>query len=186
MPKHLSDFQSGHFKSKALVRDLRANKSQVVNLDVKALDLQNFRMDVTTSLGMHVFSLVNTSEKVEYIVVPEKKHFSGKSSPKALAPILSVPIDPRFLGYIFFERQIPDKNWSCDQDAEGKLSTCKDLRTKLTIAWEKSKEGARLIRITYPNVSVVQINIHDFSNALKNKEEILNLKVPSSFKSIQI
>ena len=186
VPSQLSNLESGHFKSKALVRDLKTNKSQVVNLEVKAFDMNNVRLDVTSSLGMHVFSLVNTTDKVEYMIVPEKKHFSGKSGPKALAPVFSAPIDPRYLGYMFFEKPVPDKNWSCENDAENKLATCKDLKSKMTITWEKNKDGSRLIRILYPNVSLVQINVKDFSNDLKNRDETLQLKVPKSFSSQQI
>lgn len=186
VPKTLSGYDAGQFKSKALIRDLTNNKSNVVNLDLKAYDLQNFRLDVTTSLGMHIFSLVHKPEGLEYIVVPNKQHFKGKSSSKALAPIFSAPLDPKYLPYVFLEKAIPDKNWSCDKDSAGVLVSCRELKTKMVISWDRNKDGAHLVKISYPGVSTIQINVNDFSKDLKDREKTLQLKVPESFKTIKI
>jgi len=185
-PSKLSETGKGHFKAKALVRDLSSGKSQVVNLDLKSIDLENFRLDVTSSLGLHVFSLVARSNQIEYLVVSEKKHYKATASPKALAPIFSTPIDPKWLAYLFFNKSIPDKRWSCTLAKDDRARQCRDLGNKLTVSWETSKDASGLIRIEAPGQSVVQISVREYSNELKDAASILALKVPKSFTTISL
>lgn len=181
-----SKYESGTFDSKVLIRDLKKNRSQVLNLEARATDPENIRIDITSSLGMHVFSLINRGQNIEYMVVSEKTHYQGRSNDQALSPVFSARLDPRLLGRIFFEKPFPEKTWTCTKTDQGRVKDCRSLRTKMLIEWQANKNGSRLISITQPGVSLVQINIRNFKNKADDPESWLKLKVPKSFKSIKI
>lgn len=176
----------GRFKAKVLVRDLKKNKSQVINMDLTAADPDQMRIDVTSTLGMHLFSLVSEEKNVEYLVVREKKHYKGRPSSRALRPVLSVPLNPNHLRNVILRRPIAEKSWSCDEDPRGQLTSCKNLRNKMSIDWKRNKDGRPLILITYPRVAKVQINVRDYERFRGDPETTFNLKVPKSFKSYRL
>jgi outer membrane lipoprotein-sorting protein len=171
----------GHFEGKALVRDKAASKSQVVNVDVKAKYPDELRLDVTSPLGSHLFSFVMVKDKIEYMVVPDKRHFYGTANSDALMPVLKMSLDPVILQNIFFERPIESKSWTCVKDGK-RLASCKALRSGLSVEWAPAKKDGRLVSIESRQASV-QIHIKEFKNNFDESDSTFKLKVPKSFTS---
>lgn len=184
MPKDLSKKDTGTFKSKVLVRDLRKNKSYVVNAKLQGHQPDRLRLDVTSPLGQHLFTLVSRGDQVEYIVVKEKKYVRTSADANALKEILPVPINPQRLLNVFFESPIQDKNWSCTEKS-GQLQSCKELGSNLTIRWEKQPDGRRRVEIEYPKVTNIQINIYEYEEGYSDKKNLFELPVPKNFRVIQ-
>ncbi len=186
VPSDLSQFSSGHFEAKALIRDLKKNKSHVINLQVNAVQPDKLRVDATSVIGTHIFSLVTDKDKVEYLVVPEKTYFVGKSSAGALKPILPIAISPDHLMNMFFEKPIQEKNWTCSKSAEGILQSCRQRRSKVRVEWSRQKGGQRLIEVSVPSVAMVQMSVRSFDDEVNVKKHPFSLRVPQSFKTVRL
>jgi hypothetical protein len=175
---------SGRFSAKALVRDLRTGKSQVVSLDLRVASAEQLRLDVTSTLGLHVFSLVLKQNQVEYIAVLQKKHFSGTATDRAFAPVLPVRVSPLVLADIFFENVVSPSfsrdGWSCAPSP----ATCANKKSGLHLAWEVTKDGHRLIKIDQLGIASVQISVKAFETDSSLTEDDLKLKVPASFQRL--
>ena len=175
----------GKVITKILVEDLKTKKSHLLNMTVKAQKDGPLRMDVTTSVGIHLFSLVTTDEGVEYILVRQKKYYRGENSEMAMKPILNMPLDPNHLRNLIFQMPIADKDWSCT-DQEGVLRDCLNMRRRIKVMWKKDKSDRPLIDIRYSRRARVQINVRDVSEFDGDPEKTFKLKVPKSFKKVRI
>ena len=163
----------------------QTKKSQVLNMEVKALEPNRLRMDITSTLGHHVFSLVSTGNQVEYLLVRQKKHYKGASSERALRPVLKVPIDPAHLKNVIFQRPIADKDWSCTTDKKA-VRDCINMRTKMKVEWQQGKDYRPMINISYAKAVTIQINVRAVEDFNGEADKVFALKVPKSFKSYRL
>lgn len=152
-------------------------------MDIKALKEGPLRMDITTGMGIHLFSLVTNEEGVEYILVRQKKYYKGENTDMALKPILNVPMDPAHLRSVIFQQPIADKDWSCT-DQEGVLRDCINLRSRIKVMWKKDKSDRPLIDIRYSKRARIQISVRDVAEFDGDVEKTFKLKIPKSFKKI--
>ena len=186
VPKDMTVITQGQVKTKLLVKDLKSKKSHVLDMQIKALESGPMRMDVTGTLGVHLFSLVTDQDNVEYLLVRQKKHYEGQNSSTALKPILKMPLNPNHLRNIVFQKAIPDKNWTCTNDESGKLRDCIQMRNRLKVIWKENKSGRPLVLINYPRVAQIKIQIKGYEEFSGDAEKTFNLKVPKSFKSYKL
>lgn len=180
IPKDFSSKEQGTFDAKVLIRDLQKNKSYVVNAKAQAQKPSNLRLDITSPIGGHLFSLVNKQDQVEYLVVKQKKYVQTSAGAGALKEVIPVSINPSRLMNVFFGNAIDDENWSCS--TEKKNLTCLEEATKTEIVWEPVSNGQRRVRINQPGRAAIQISISSFKEDLDLSKDPFALKVPSSFK----
>lgn len=186
VPKDMTVITEGQVKTKLLVRDLKNKKSHILDMNIKALESGPMRMDVTGTLGVHLFSLVTNNDNVEYMLVRQKKYYSGINSKSALKPILKMPLNPNHLRNIVFQKPISDKGWTCTSDESGKLRDCMHLRDRLKVIWKENKEGRPLVLINYPRVAQIKMQIKGYEKYEGDPEKTFKLKVPKSFKSYKL
>ena len=184
-PKRFETFDQGQWKAKVLVRDKKNFRSQIVNLDLNAVKNKKLRMDVTTPLGVHVASLVMNDNKVSYMLVRQKKYFSGPSNSRVLRPMISVPMDPKVLHNVLFDLPIAEKSWSCSKDSKSYLAECKNLRSGLKIKWTQRNGSQRVIEIDH-KLARLQMNLKNFYNHTEKKKSLFTLQPPKSFKKYRI
>ena len=184
-PKKFSDYTEGEWQGKALIRDKKESKSGLVHLAVKAIDREKLRMDVTSPIGTYLASVLLKGSNLEYLNISEKTVYKTKASRESLLGLMRVPIEPKALFNVFFDRAIENKNWSCISDERGFLKTCKDLKTGLLIEWVSREGKKRAISFNHPNASV-QINLYEFEGKISDPSKAFELKIPSSFKVKQI
>lgn len=166
------------------MRDLRKSKSYVLNAKMQGHQPDRLRLDITSPLGQHLFTLVSRGSDVEYIVVKEKRYVRTKADANSLKEILPLPINPQRLLNVFFETPIEDKNWSCTEKS-GQLQSCKEMGSNLSIKWEKQADGRRRVEIDYPKVTAIQINIYDYDESYNDKKDIFTIPVPKNFRVIE-
>jgi hypothetical protein len=184
-PTNFSQINQGRFKAKVLIRAPKDGKAQIVNADVRAVNNEKMRVDVTSPILTHLASLTLKGQNLTFIIVPDKVGYRGMSSRTALQPVLKIPLDPALLYNVFFDQPISNKNWTCTQDTKGLIAECKELRGGLKITWVSRDRDNRTIEISHPSATM-QINIYEFDKDPDLSDAKLQLKVPDSFKMIQI
>lgn len=184
-PKDFSSVTQGRFKAKVLIRSVKEGKAQVVNAEVRAVNNEKMRVDVTSPVLTHLASLTLKGQELTFIVVPEKIGYRGQSSRSALQPVLRIPLDPALLYNVFFDQPVAQKNWTCVNDEKGKLAECKEVRGSLKINWVSRDREKRTVEISHPSAKL-QISIYEFHSNPDLTDEKLNLKIPDSFKVIRI
>src|SRR4051812_36588867 len=110
IPQKYAGVQEGQWKAKALIKD--AEHSYIVNLNLNVKKGEATRMDVTTTLGTGVASLVADNKDVRYTLYESKRFYFGSPQPGVMRPILAIPFDPRWLQNILFDTAIPEKSWT--------------------------------------------------------------------------
>ncbi len=145
---------------------------------------EKLRLDMTSPLAGHLFSLVTRGEVVEYLMVKKKTHVTTNASAYSLRDVIPVNINPTRLINIFFGEPIPDKNWTCTKK-DGRLHDCFEQATKIRIEWEPPVDGQRRVKIDQPNKAKIQISISEFSDKIATEKDPFELTVPKSFKSVK-
>ena len=166
------------------MRNKKTKKSQVVRIKAKAIYPDKLRLDVTSTLGIHVFSLAMQGDQVEYILPREKKHYSGPSGARALRPILQLPIDPLLFQNMLFQKPVERKDWSCTTDGEI-LKNCKKPLWAMTVEWQPPTKEGRLVRIDSRSASI-QLHLDEYQSKFEEKQSTFQLKVPKKFKKYKL
>ncbi|MBO9665677.1 MAG: DUF4292 domain-containing protein [Bdellovibrio sp.] len=178
--------QVAQWETKALIRDLKANKSQSVDIDVMAVKNQRVRLDVTALMGFQVASLVMSPKEIAYIIYPEKRFYFGKSSEQAMNKIIGLPIHPMNLTYIAFDEPIRGTGWTCELGVtDGLISKCENQKRAIRVEWKDRTEGKKKVVITAPQFEM-QWLFKSPQTEVQFKPETFTLKQPEGFKAIQI
>lgn len=180
-----TDVREGQWRGKALIKDLKDKKSYIVVLNMNAQRDSRVRMDVLSTLGTGVASLVADQKEVRYVLFPEKKFFIGQNKSDAMKPILMIPFDPRWLHNILFETPFLDKSWSCTMDAGGLLKDCADTVTGLKVSWSNRSGEKRTVLLEHPLASV-QINIATFKPKVEERKALFQLDPPSGYRKYRV
>ncbi len=175
----------GEWTAKVLIKDLKKGNSHIVNIDISAIQMQALRMNVTTPAGLHVASLAMNNNDLEYIMVADKKYIHGKAKPKALKPLIEVPMDPEILHNIVFDVPIKHPDWNCSVDDLGFLESCKNLKSNLEIEWSDRAKSTKLVKVTHPSAEL-QMKFLTFNSPVSNADKVFKLKVPKGFSTYKI
>lgn len=170
--------------AKVLVRDKKRGKSFILNVDANARLDQSLRLDITSNLGGHVASLALNQDDLHYLLIPQKKYYQGPAQARAMKAVLSVPLDPKWIYNILFERPLTDEGWAC-QSEKNRLSVCANRELRLNIRWADRSGNKKTVYLEHPDATL-QMN---FANYQPNVEERLNLfelSNPKGFKQIKI
>lgn len=177
--------EKGHWKGKALIQDKKENKSHVVHLDIQAIRSSKLRVDITSPLGGHLASLVMDQGQVTYLLVKQRKYYTGKASSRVLKPLIQLPLNPKYLEQILFDQPIARAPWICRQSEKNFLETCLNKKTGLKVEVAQRSGPKRLIRFEHKS-GQVQMNLSDFEPSIDSRENLFALKRPSSFKAYKV
>lgn len=167
--------------AKAMIKNLETGEASVVSLDVLGIKPQNLRMEVTSTLGIALASIVIKGQNVEYILPKQKRYYHGSSSDLALYPALKIKVNPSILSTLFFEEPYPQ--WDCQAD-NGLLVAC-ETPEGLKIKWERENDLAKRILVNGPLYEVqVQIKNHKIRNEVPEKAWVIN--IPTEFKKYRL
>src|SRR5437868_12979263 len=72
--------EKAKWETKAVVRDLKENKSHSVDIDILGDYPKDFRMEVSALMGVHVASMVLHDQEIRYALYNQKKFYQGKAS----------------------------------------------------------------------------------------------------------
>ncbi len=184
-PKRFSDETEGQWQAKVLVRDAKVGRSQIVNMNVQAVNQSRLRMDITAALGHHVASLVLRKDQVEYLLTSEKKFYSGRSNENALRPILALPLNPQLLYNVLFDLPIEEKGWTCTKDQKDFIADCKNLSSGLEIKWSERKGRRKTVHITH-QLGAIQMNFMAYKPKVEGADSQFDLVSPQGFQQQKI
>jgi hypothetical protein len=184
-PLKLNDVQEGNWRAKALIKDIEQSRSYIVNLDFNLKRDRVARMDVTTTLGTGVASLLVDSKEVRYALFDSKRFYYGQPQPGVMRPILSVPFDPRWIQNILLDIPIADKSWTCTKNEMGFIQDCQDAVTGTKISW-KSRQGPRKTVVIENAKASVQINVQSFKAKVEERKNLFTLEAPDGYKKLRV
>lgn len=180
-PKRYQAIMEGEWQAKVLIKDLVKSQSHILNIDIKAIQNQSLRMDVTTPAGIHVASLVLNNDDIQYVLMQDKKFIRGKASPSALKPLIQIPLDPKILQNIVFDIPIDSDHWECKLDKNDFISECDNKNEKLKITWKDRDLTTKLVKVTHPKAEL-QMKFLNFQTHISKREKAFELKIPPNFR----
>lgn len=181
----LDTVSQGNWRAKALVKDKDQGRSYIVNLNFNAQKHEQARMDVTSTLGTGVASLLVDPREVRYVLFDSKRFYFGTPQADVMRPILSIPFNPRWLMNLLFEEPIPDKGWACTKDGGGKLAECTDLNTNTKVTWSNRQGEKKTVLIDHPKASV-QINVNSFKPKVEDRKNLFVLEAPEGYQKLRV
>ncbi|UYL10369.1 hypothetical protein B9G69_007220 [Bdellovibrio sp. SKB1291214] len=183
---HEGPLQQAEWDTKAMIRDMKENKTQTVSIDLMAVKNQRVRLDVTAMMGFNVASLVMSPKEIAYAIYPKKEFYYGKNSEKSIERIMGLSLHPMNLANIAFEEPVRGPGWICEQDNLKVLSKCENRQRSIRVEWkDRTPEGQKKVVITAPQLEM-QWLFKPPQTEVQFKAETFTLKQPDGFKAIQI
>jgi hypothetical protein len=183
-PHRFDQENSGRWKARTLIKDTAKKKSHILYAEILAQKPQNLRVDVTTSLGVHLARVTLNESNLSYILTRDKKYFSGEPTAKALAPVLSMPLDPKLLVSILFDTEPTNGEWQCQKDKKDFLESCKS-QDGVEVTWSDRQLERRTISVKVPS-GLLQLELTGFQANVQSTPETFEIKVPPNFRQIRI
>lgn len=177
--------KTGQWETKALIKNLKENKSQTVSIDIFAVKNEKARFEITALLGFQVASLVMTDKDVSYIIYSEKNFYHGKSSERSLQKALGLPINIMNLTNIAFEQPIKGIGWKCSEESPGLVAKCENSSQGYSVIWKDRSQGQKNVLISAPQFEM-QWHFKTTQTEVQFKSGLFNLKQPEGFKAIQL
>jgi hypothetical protein len=181
--KKFTDVTIGQWESRALVRDAKSNKSFIIYMTFIAENKGRLRLDVTSSVGSQISSMLVEKEQVTLLLLRDKKFYKGPASSPRLFSALNLPLDPRIFLNILFDQPVEQKGWSCAKDAEGIVTECKNAGQNIRYTIADRSGAKRTVTVTHPRGSA-QVNFTKFNSGPFDLDKIFALPTPKSFGAI--
>lgn len=178
-PTKFETLSAGKWDGRILLRDLRqSGKSQVVNATLVAQRPSSLRVELVTSLGQHLATIVKNSSKLQVLVVSEKSVFEGPSTPAGFERATGVALDPQLLVDVLFDQK--SDGFSCETDKKGYLSKCESEASKISVEWLDREASRKKVALQSPQFTV-QMQLQGFSKDVQATPQTFELVVPPGF-----
>lgn len=181
----LNNVTEGHWRAKALIKDKEQSRSYIVNISFNAVKHEHARMDVTSTLGTGVATLVVEPKEVRYVLFDSKRFYYGLPQADVMRPILALPFNPRWLNNLLFEEPIQDKGWVCERASDGLLQSCRDTVTSTQITWSSRQGEKKTVLIEHSKASV-QINVISFKPKVEDRKNLFVLEAPDGYQKLRV
>lgn len=172
----------GTWQAKVQVKDLKANKSDVLSLEVIAVKEEAMRMEITGTLGARLASLLMNKNEISYAVHTQKKYYRGNLSERSLKPLLRVDLDPRWLYAAFFDQSL--SGWDCSTDEKGLVQKCSQ-KNGMEIQWSERQGENKRVLIKGSDFEV-NVLVKDFTTKVQNPAKAFSLEAPPSYKRYKL
>jgi hypothetical protein len=177
--------KEGYWTGRALIKDLEKSKSFIVNIDFNLVRGEVARMDITSTIGTSVASMVTTASQTRYALYDLKQFYTGEPKPSVMRPILAIPFNPVWLQNVLFEIPFTESNWKCTNETDGRPSLCQDSQAGLKISWER-KDGDLKSIVFEHSKALVQIRIKNFKPKVEGDGNIFVLESPKGFRNLRV
>jgi hypothetical protein len=175
----------GNWQTKALLRDLKKQKSNSLSIDFVAFWPDRLRAEITGPFGVSVASLAIGKEQMQLAIHTQKKFYYGKVSEKSLSGLLGIPLDPRILINILFDVAPPGASWNCHMDVQSLLQDCKNRDNGISIHWSERHGELKRVVISREDYEI-QILVKDFNTKVQESADYFTILHPDSYVSYQI
>jgi hypothetical protein len=181
-----SALQNAKWETKAVIRDLKANKSHSLDIDILGNYPKNFRMEVSALMGVQVASLVLSGDEVRYVIYQQKKFYQGKASESSFLPLMNIPLHPVNFMSIAYDTPLRGAGWLCTRGADKMLSECHQDERGIKVQWsDRTPEGQKKVLINGPTFEMRWL-FRPPQTEVQFKDETFRLEPPAEFKTIQL
>lgn len=178
--------QKAQWDTKAVVRDIKNNKSNTVDIEIAGDYPEKLRMDVKAFMGTQVASLALKGDDIRYAIYPQKKFFEGKANEGSFMPLMNVPLHPRNFLSIIYDVPMRGTGWVCSKGADGFIAECDQAAKGVKVQWtDRTSEGQKKVLITGPSFEMRWL-FRPPQTEVQFKDETFTLEAPSEFKTIQL
>ncbi|MGZ3745458.1 MAG: hypothetical protein ACXWRE_05670 [Pseudobdellovibrionaceae bacterium] len=178
--------QRAQWETKAVIRDLKENKSHSIDIDILGEYPNKLRMEVSALMGTHVASLVLNGDEVHYALYPRKKFFYGKATEDAFLPLMNMPLHPYNFLNIAYDVPMRGIGWVCTKDPNNLPTECFQANRQIKVQWlDRTPEGQKKVLITAPSFEMKWL-FKTPQTEVQFKNETFVLEAPSDFKTIQL
>lgn len=179
-------FQKAQWATKAVIRDLKGNKSHSVDIDILGDYPGRLRMEVSALMGTQVASLALTDDEIRYAIYSQKKFFQGKASEGSFLPLMNIPLHPRNFMSIAYDAPISGGGWDCTKGPDGFFSECYQEARQIKVQWsDRTAEGQKKVLISGPTFEMRWL-FRPPQTQVEFKDETFLLEAPAQFKTIQL
>lgn len=180
-----SESLQGTWVGRILVRDLKSARSQVLKFEAQGKRDDVLRLEVTATMGVPVAIFLVRPDETQYLLIREKRHIIGPTSPRVLAPVFTAPVDPAILFNVFFNSPL-DNSWVCQQSPQDSLDgLCESESIQSTVSWKTIDGLKSKIQISH-NEADVQIEIKSFKPEISDSPDLFQLTRPKNFKTYRL
>src|SRR6187402_723919 len=116
--------EKAQWETKAVVRDIKANKSHSLDIDILGNYPKDFRMEVSALMGVQVASLNLHGQDISYAIYNQKRFYQGKASEASFMPLMNIPLNPVNFMNIAYDNPLQGSGWACDRGPDGKVMEC--------------------------------------------------------------
>lgn len=184
---NINEISKGQWEAELFLKNKSKSQSYKLDLDLLAIKPNKLRIEVTTSLGIHLSSIVINEDQTQILLPREKKYFYGGVSRNIFKPLLKFSLDPQIIFNLLFENDFFDqknnvssKNWICERDQENKLKKCVDKQNGIQVEWEKNKADEKIVYI-YSSAYELKINLNFIKSNFKVKSNTFKIPRPSRY-----
>lgn len=154
----------------------------MVYIDINAIRPDRVRMDVETSLGIHVASMVYNRDQMQILVPDKRRFYSGKASKAAFKKVIPMELDPDWLVQVLFDQKLEGSEWKCEKDKNGYYKSC--VTEQMKVQWLKRMRQMRVVAFE-TETAKIQLQLKGFKSSAK-QAEFYELKKPAGFKQISL
>lgn len=189
-PKKISSVETAlekaQWETKAVVRDLKANKAHSLDIDILGRYPGDFRMEVSALMGVQIASLVLNKDEISYALYRQKKFFQGKASEASFLPLMNIPLHPVNFMNIAYEHPMQGQGWNCTRGADHLLSECVQAARGIKVQWvDRTAEGQKKVLVSGPTFEMRWL-FRPPRTEVQFKDETFRLEAPTAFKTIQL
>jgi len=174
------------WETKAVVRDLNANKTHSLDIDILGDYPKHFRMEISALMGVQVASLALNNNEVKYALYQQKKFYQGRASEASFMPLMNIPLHPLNFMNIAYESPLLGAGWTCTRGLDKALSECNQAARAIKIQWsDRTPEGQKKVLISGPTFEMRWL-FRPPQTEVQFKDETFRLEAPPEFKTIQL
>jgi len=174
------------WETKAVIRDLKADKSHSLNIDILGDYPGKLRLEVSALMGVQVASLALNDDDVRYAIYPQKKFFEGKASETSFLPLMNVPLHPHNFLNVAYDTPMRGTGWACTKGSDNLVAECYQAARGIKVQWlDRTPEGQKRVLITGPTFEMRWL-FKPPQTEVQFKDETFHLEQPADFKTVQL
>ena len=178
--------QKAKWETKAVVRDLKANRTHSLDIDILGDYPKSFRMEVSVLMGVQVASLALNNEEVSYALYHQKKFYQGKASEASFLPLMNIPLHPINFMNIAYDNPMRGAGWVCTRGTDSAIAECSQTARSIKVVWsDRTPEGQKKVIISGPSFEMRWL-FRPPQTEVQFKDETFRLEAPAEFKTIQL
>lgn len=180
VPTKFEELNHGKWNARILFKDIRPNgKSQVVNAVIIGKKPGQFRLEIISSLGQHLASIVKSGKQLQLLAVSDKVLFEGPATSKAFARATGVALDPQVVFDALFDQE--PLGFECVRQKNGFLEKCEDKAQGIRLEWQDREVSRKRVLIVGAEF-MLQMQLQGFSTEVQFSDSTFQLDLPTGFK----